>query len=319
MKKGTAPSDGHEFQTLEGLIKDLLKRNGMTEDDLIHVLNKMNSLEDGAMASRASYSYVKPDYAKRVLPLHPALESVMALREPIGLLEICSEAHQRLLIEEADYDSALKNAIYWILANQSSFYGQNKSSLPLYATLAVMTMTEVEDATDEMLELLRQDPRFFNFFFSAFEHDMSLAMSMLCVNGLDKLEQFMYETGLIPTTKCITADAVIHMALVKPTLRDAVISWFSKVLNHYCELQVIETNIDHIVHSLGQLRPKELEAVILQLYEEKNIPFIEMKDLSHVRQLINKGSDRRLIEYDRLIDVLIEIQKSYDRIVHAQR
>ena len=145
------------------------------------------------------YAYTKPDYAAMVKPLHPSLEKIMKIDSAIGLNALCDEAAEELRKESPERQrEELVNALLWILANQERFIGEMDKellcNLPLLSILQIMIALNVKNVTETIIELLRQDAYFFEYFFGAFESDMSLAICKLCADDTDSREKYMYET-----------------------------------------------------------------------------------------------------------------------------
>lgn len=302
-------SNGIDYNELLETVTNTLTKNGMSYEDIIDALQDFKENSPQEILNR-NYDYKAPDYAKMVEPLHPALNKLIHHPEIKGITASANDTLEQLKSESHDTASkALINALYYILAHQKELQQEPYTSLPLFAIFHIMIELKVEGATPAIIEMLSQDAYFTEFFFAAFEEDMVYAISKLCKKDLKLLEDYMYATGRIFSTKCIVADAVIQMALTDPMLRISVIAWFARVLKKYSEIIVFEPNIDHITHSLARLHADELRPLIERLYTIKDVPFIEIVDKKMWKQLLNKGCDEPLIQIDSLLDTIKMIEE----------
>lgn len=313
-KKGNSLQDNSLFSALESQINTFLDNNDISSEMLLEALQQISGSDFSKMLNDSCYLYNKPDYSAMVKPLHPALEKIMKIDSNTGLNQLCDEAIEQLKKESNERKrEELVNALFWILANQERFIGEKdkelKCNLSLFCILQIMIALEVKDVTETIIELLRQDAYFFEYFFGAFESDMSLAICKLCADDTDRLEEYMYESGRIPMTKCVVADAVVQMALDNPMIRLKVIAWFARVFARYCDITVYPTNIDHIVWSVTQLNAAELNPVIERLYTLKEVPFIKITSKKELRELLDKGNPERAIEFNSLPELFDELAK----------
>lgn len=313
-KKSNSREDNSLFAAVDSQISTFLDNNDISPEMFLEAMQRLNESDFSKELNDRCYLYNKPDYSARVKPLHPALERIMKIDSNTGLNQLCDEATEQLKKESNERQrEELVNALYWILANQEKFIGgeykELKGYLSLLCILQIMIALEVKDVAKTIIELLRQDAYFFEYFFEAFESDMSLAICKLCADDTDKLEEYMYESGRIPMTKCVVADAVVQMALDNPMIRLKVVAWFARVFTRYCEIAVYPTNIDHIVWSVTQLNAPELNPVIELLYKLKDVPFIKITSKKELRKLLDKGNPERAIEFNSLPELFDELSK----------
>lgn len=319
-KKSNSRQDLNLFSALENKISTFLENNDISPDTLLEAIEKTSGTDFLTMLNESCYEYYKPDYQAMVKPLHPAIEKIMKIDSAMGLNKLCDEAAEELRKESPEQQrEILINALMWIIANQERFIGgkdkELKCNLTLFCILQIMIALNVKDVAEVIIELLRQDSYFFEYFFGAFESDLSLAICQLCADDTDRLEEYMYETGRIPMTKCVVADAVVQMALNNPMIRLKVISWFARVFTRYCNILIYPTNIDHIVWSVTQLNAKELNPLIERLYAEKDVPFIMITSKKELKNLLDKGNPNHAIEFKsltELFDLLAKNQETDD-------
>lgn len=315
-KKKKKESDEKKFDGLDFFSEKLtnfMANNNLSPLDLLDAMKKM---QNGGLAEMMNkvYQYSKPDYNAKTHPLHPALQPLMEHADLTNINSCWKTAAEELKKETPEtVREELLNAVYWILAHQDEFINdpeKKRNLMALFLVLQLMIELDVKDVTDALIELLRQDAYFFEFFFSGCEEDMSLAMSKLSTDSLDKLEKYMYETGRIAPTKCIVVDAVVQMALDNPMVKLGVVAWCARVLKRYSEIVVYLDNIDRITWSITQLNAKELAPYIQKLYEINDVPYIYIDGEKGLKKLLENGNDERVIQYASLPEMFSIIEEN---------
>lgn len=298
-----------EEQQLHDMVASLLERN-FTEDELAGVLNQMKNLDERGFApilDETYYTYHRPDYSKMCksveLFLH-ALYHAKTTQELVALLPSVMTVMERQTQDERE--QAVRNLLLNILAD---FYREDGHvrELTMLGAFYFMEYYDMTALSDMLLELLRQNAEFTEFFVEVNDSLFSLLISKLCREQLPLLKDFAREKGLLPNGQAIVADAVIQMAIDHPERRSEAIGWINSLLEYLSmpDNDPVEPNIDHIAASLLQLKAVETLPLLQKCYQTLRIPEIEVEGgYKMLKKTMAKGSKEKRVECSTVLEFL---------------
>jgi hypothetical protein len=194
-------------------------------------------------------------------------------------------------------------------------------SFPLHAML-LLTELKAEEALDEVLEILRQDNKFLEFWFAGLITELpSYAIELLGSKELDKLKSYMFEEGNDTFARSEVSKGVANIAWNSPERMDEVVDWFEDVLNYFYENRendklIDSTLIGFFVWEVMELRAAGLEPIVKKLYESQFVDLGIVGDFNQFRKNLGKRIKRdTLVQFnlDKIYDDLAYDEKEYEK------
>ncbi len=143
-----------------------------------------------------------------------------------------------------------------------------------YLTHAVSLLTELtsEESLEPLLDLLRQDDDFIEFWFSDSLFD--ILWELLFISGKNKLielRKFLFEPNHSSYNRAIISETVVQMVLHEPERRVEIIQWYKEILDEILRRKKDETIIDtewiaFLVSDLIEIKAKELSEAVKDLF-----------------------------------------------------
>lgn len=310
-KKGTGMRGGNPL--LDALSEML---SGLSPEQQMQFMDNLDTYaQSGSMKEMQEemYTYQCPDYAKKVKPLAKYLCSLINAAKPSDVVASYEQAHEAMAsLSQEEREDALRNFLMNILADaQMGKYGRvnDGSSLPLYAAFRLVDDFHLTGLFDVALETLKQNPDFFEFYYSRFEDVATLMLAHVGVGHLEEMKEMMKTDGFVSEVYPIIFNAAIQMAVENPACRLQVLAWVSDVLKACLEVTIPAMAMDWCVKSLSQIKAVELLPLIKTIYKEYHVPPVEINSgIKGVTKLLTKGTDERIVEivnFKELFDELV--------------
>ena len=307
-KKGNQePPFGHLFGELEKMLGQ------MDEDQL----SQMSSLFSGDQSmddilNERYYFYDRPNYASLGADVSRWLMPLWNAQNDDNKVSLCGfvdDDGRELSLEQKRLD--LRHYLYMLFdCFDPKIDGQN-SCWKLYGALWLLEKYKMTDCLDNVLEVLRQDARFFTFYIHGCEDYLSAVLYQLGRDQLEVLENFMYESGLIPDGKPIVFDALILTALRQPEKRLRIVSMASKYLRYcldICRKGANPSNLELYAGALATGHIHELRLQLRELYNELDFPHFMYDGIEEVEAMMDNEEADFLIECDNLNDFLLQLK-----------
>lgn len=304
-KKKNSPSLNNIFEDLMSLL---------TPEEQQMAIELLNNGPNGINEelSHIYYHHQCPDYSLIAQPIAPYLMCLWTMEDvsdlsPVELYVSCSEIPQETL--ERD----LRNFIFNILVAYRKMPEKCYSYRMWYA-LGMMEHFHMERCLDIVLEVLRQDLDFYDFYFGyLYENMLSAIIYQLGRNHLDVLMDFMKEPGLLPMAKYRVVEAVAHIVIAHPAQRIEVMGWFCKLLNDYFDLLKDQENdicstllLDHITACMMDIRGVETLPILEKIYRTYHIEPYGIPNVSVLKKKM-PYTEMHGLEMERVEDYLDEV------------
>ncbi len=204
-------------QSLPGLLEEIMSLLTLEEQEIALELfdDGVNQVDE---QSHIYYHYQCPDYRLIAQPVAPYLMPLWKMNDvnalsPAEIYSSCAVVPQEIL--ERD----LRNFIFNIFVQYRKMSSECHSYRLWYA-LGIMEHFHMERCLDIVLEVLRQDLDFYDFYFGyLYETMLSAITYQLGQNQLDVLMDFMREPGLLLMSKYRVVEAVAHIVIAHPDRR----------------------------------------------------------------------------------------------------
>ena len=181
--------------------------------------------------------------------------------------------------------------------------------------LFLLKELEAREAIENVLNLLRQKPKFLEFWFNDLLNEKIWeVIFVLGKNQLETLKNYILEPGNFTYARTEIPVAVSQIAVHFPERKFEVIDWFSEVFKFFVEdknnNEIIDTDlIGLMVGNVVDMKAVELEPVIKILYEDNLVTLDVPGDLEYVLEDMHDPKyeiDKRKIKnifstYDELI------------------
>lgn len=303
------------------------KKNSQSMPDLLEDIMSILTPEEQQMAldllkdgpdrinkelSEIYYHHQCPDYRLIAQPVAPYLMCLWTMEDvsdlsPAEFYASCSTIPQETL--ERD----LRNFIFNIFVEYRKM-PEKCYSYRLWYALGMMEHFHMERCLDIVLEVLRQDLDFYDFYFGyLYETMLSAITYQLGQNQLDVLMDFMKEAGLLPMAKYRVIEAVAHIVIAHPERREEVMKWFCRLLNDYFEVLEDQKNdicppllLDHVAACMMDIRGVETLPILQKIYQTYHIvPY----GIPNVEELKKKMpyTEMHGLEMERVEDYLAEV------------
>lgn len=297
-------------------------------DALTEMLNQMSpeekmmlmaDLENFASSGRSLgemqksvYTYQRPDYTQQVKPLAEYLQHLLKAIMPSEILEAYEVAHKAMAsLSQQEQENAMRNFFMFILTDgltRDFDEDVEISGLPIFAGFQLVDDFKLTGLFDVILETLRQNQSFYEFYYSGYEDVATLMLAHVGVGHLEELKEMVNTDGFIPEVYPTVFNAVVQMAVENPSCRLQVLAWVTDVLKSCVDVTIPAMAMDWIVKSLAQIKAVELLPMIKNIYKEYRVPPVEIENgIKGVTKLLTKGTDERVIMFADFKEVLNDL------------
>ena len=261
-----------------------------------------------------TYTYQRPDYTKEVKPLAGYLQTLLCAALPSDVLHAYEVAHNEMVsLSHQEQEDAMFNFFMRILADgltRSFTQEENATSLPMVAGFQLVDDFKLTGLFDIILELLKQNMDFYEFYFGTFEDTITLILAHVGVGHLDELKETIKTEGFLPEAYPIIFKAVVQMAVENPFCRLQVLVWAADVLKSCVEVTIPAMTMDRLVEALAEIKAVDLLPLVKDIYKQFNIqPVIIKGGFKEITKLLSKGTDERIVgfaDFKELLNLLLE-------------
>lgn len=250
-------------QFLPGLLEDIMSLLTPEEQEIAFELFNDGANQVDEELSHIYYHHQCPDYRLIAQPIASYLMPLWTMDDMSSLspAEIYSSC---AVIPQETLERDLRNFIFNIFVVYRKMPEKCYSYRMWYA-LGIMEHFRMEHCLDIVLEVLRQDLDFYDFYFGyLYETMLSAITYQLGQNQLDVLMDFMKEPGLLPMSKYRVIEAVAHIVITHPDRREEVMDWFGYLLSYYFDVLKEQKNdicstllLDHVTACMMDIRGVE--------------------------------------------------------------
>ena len=270
------------------------------------------SLQDDVLED--TYTYQRPDYTKEVKPLAGYLQTLLCAALPSDVLHAYEVAHNEMVsLSHQEQEDAMLNFFMRILADgltRSFAQEENATSLPMVAGFQLVDDFKLTGLFDIILELLKQNMDFYEFYFGTFEDTITLILAHVGVGHLDELKETIKTEGFLPEAYPIIFKAVVQMAVENPFCRLQVLVWAADVLKSCVEETIPAMTMDWLVEALAEIKAVDLLPLVKDIYKKFDIqPMLFKGGFKEITKLLSKGTDERIVgfaDFKELLNLLLE-------------
>ena len=292
--------------------------NGMSpEEKMMLMANLENIAQSGSLQDvmlEDTYTYQRPDYTKEVKPLAGYLQSLLGAALPSDVLHAYEVAHKELEpLSHQEQEDVMRNFFMCILADgltRGFAQEANATALPMIAGFQLVDDFKLTGLFDIILELLKQDMDFYEFYFDSFDDAVTLMVAHAGVGHLEELKEMMKTEGFLPEVYPIIFKAVVQMAVENPFCRLQVLAWASDVLKSCVEVTMPAMVMDWLVVALAEIKAVDLLPLVKDIYKKFDIqPMIIKGGIKEITRLLSKGTDERIVgfaDFKELLNSLLE-------------
>lgn len=289
--------------------------NGMSPEEKMML---MADLENFASSGRSLgemqesvYTYQSPDYTQQVKLLAEYLQHLLKAFMPSEILAAYEVAHQAMAsLSQQEQEDAMRNFFMFILADGLTHdfdEDVETSGLPIIAGFQLVDDFKLTGLFDVILETLKQNQNFYEFYYSGYEEVTTLILAHVGVGHLEELKEMMNTDGFMPEVYPTVFNAVVQMAVENPSCRLQVLTWVADVLKSCIDFTMPAMAMDWIVKSLAQIKAVELLPMIKNIYKNYRVPPVEIEDgIKGVTKLLTKGTTDRIIMFADFKELLNE-------------
>lgn len=250
----------------------------------------------------ASYTYLCPDYTREVKPLAGYLQPLLCSALPSDVLLAYEEAYGKMVsLSYQEQEDVMRNFFMCILADgltHSFAQEANATALPMIAGFQLVDDFKLTGLLDVILELLKQNMDFYEFYFGAFEEALTLILAHVGVGHLEELKEMMKTEGFLPEAYPIIFKAVVQMAVEDPFCRLQVLAWAADVLKSCVEVTFPAMAMDWLVEALAEIKAVDLLPLVKDIYKKFDIqPMIIKGGIKEITKLLSKGTDQRIVGF----------------------
>ena len=298
-------------QFLPGLLEEIMSLLTLEEQEIALELfdDGVNQVDE---QSHIYYHYQCPDYRLIAQPVAPYLMPLWKMNDvnalsPAEIYSSCAVVPQEIL--ERD----LRNFIFNIFVQYRKMSSECHSYRLWYA-LGIMEHFRMERCLDIVLEVLRQDLDFYDFYFGyLYETMLSAITYQLGQNQLDVLMDFMKEPGLLLMSKYRVVEAVAHIVIAHPDRRGEVMGWFGSLLDYYFDILKDQKNdicptllLDHVTACMMDIRGVETLPVLQKIYRTYHIKPYGIPSINELKKKM-PYAEMHGLEMERVEDYLVEM------------
>lgn len=289
--------------------------NGMSSEEKMIL---MADLENFASSGRSLgnmqesvYTYQPPDYTQQVKPLAEYLQHLLKAFMPSEILAAYEVAHKAMTsLSQQEQEDAMRNFFMFILADGLTHdfdEDVETSGLPIIAGFQLVDDFKLTGLFDVILETLKQNKSFYEFYYSGYEEVSTLILAHVGVEHLEELKELMKTDGFMPEVYPTVFNAVVQMAVENPSCRLQVLTWVTDVLKSCIDFTMPAMAMDWIVKSLAQIKAVELLPMIKNIYKDYRVPPVEIENgIKGVTKLLTEGTFERIIMFADFKEVLNE-------------
>lgn len=289
--------------------------NGMSPEEKMML---MADLENFASSGRSLgnmqesvYTYQRPDYTQQVKPLAEYLQHLLKAFMPSEILAAYEVAHKAMAsLSQQEQEDAMRNFFMFILADGLTHdfdEDVETSGLPIIAGFQLVDDFKLTGLFDVILETLKQNKSFYEFYYSGYEEVSTLILAHVGVGHLEELKEMMKTDGFMPEVYPTVFNAVVQMAVENPSCRLQVLTWVTDVLKSCLDFTMPAMAMDWIVKSLAQIKAVELLPIIKNIYKDYRVPPVEIENgIKGVTKLLTEGTFERIIMFADFKEVLNE-------------
>lgn len=261
-----------------------------------------------------TYTYQCPDYTREVKPLAGYLQPLLRSALPSDVLLAYEEAYGEMVsLSHQEQEDVMRNFFMHILADGlTRCFAQeaNATALPMIAGFQLVDDFKLTGLLDTILELLKQNMDFYEFYFGAFEEAITLILAHVGVGHLEELKEMMKTEGFLPEAYPIIFKAVVQMAVEDPFCRLQVLGWAADVLKSCVEVTFPAMAMDWLVEALAVIKAVDLLPLVKDIYKKFDIqPMIIKGGIKEITKLLSKGTDVRIVgfaDFKQLLNLLLE-------------
>ena len=261
-----------------------------------------------------TYTYQCPDYTREVKPLAGYLQPLLRSALPSDVLLAYEEAYGEMVsLSHQEQEDVMRNFFMHILADGlTRCFAQeaNATALPMIAGFQLVDDFKLTGLLDIILELLKQNMDFYEFYFGAFEEAITLILAHVGVGHLEELKEMMKTEGFLPEAYPIIFKAVVQMAVEDPFCRLQVLGWAADVLKSCVEVTFPAMAMDWLVEALAVIKAVDLLPLVKDIYKKFDIqPMIVKGGIKEITKLLSKGTDVRIVgfaDFKQLLNLLLE-------------
>lgn len=312
-KKKNGNSDGNPaMDALNEMLSQMSPEEKMMLMANLENIAQSGSLQDVMLED--TYTYQRPDYTKEVKPLAGYLQSLLGAALPSDVLHAYEVAHKELEpLSHQEQEDVMRNFFMCILADgltRGFAQEANATALPMIAGFQLVDDFKLTGLFDIILELLKQDMDFYEFYFDSFDDAVTLMVAHAGVGHLEELKEMMKTEGFLPEVYPIIFKAVVQMAVENPFCRLQVLAWASNVLKSCVEVTMPAMVMDWLVVALAEIKAVDLLPLVKDIYKKFDIqPMIIKGGIKEITRLLSKGTDERIVgfaDFKELLNSLLE-------------
>ena len=257
------------------------------------------------------YTYQRPDYTQQVKPLAEYLQHIFSAYMPSEILAAYDVAHREMAsLSQQEQEEAMRNFFMFILADgltRDFEEDMEISGLPIIAVFQLVDDFKLTGLFDVILETLKQNQSFYEFYYSGYEEATTLILAHVGVGHLEELKEMMKTDGFMPEVYPTVFNAVVQMAVENPSCRLQVLTWVTDVLKSCLDFTMPAMAMDWIVKSLAQIEAAELLPMIKNIYKKYSVPPVEIENgFKGITKLLTEGTDERVIMFTDFTEILNE-------------
>lgn len=261
-----------------------------------------------------TYTYQCPDYTREVKPLAGYLQPLLRSALPSDVLLAYEEAYGEMVsLSHQEQEDVMRNFFMHILADGlTRCFAQeaNATALPMIAGFQLVDDFKLTGLLDIILELLKQNMDFYEFYFGAFEEAITLILAHVGVGHLEELKEMMKTEGFLPEAYPIIFKAVVQIAVEDPFCRLQVLGWAADVLKSCVEVTFPAMAMDWLVEALAVIKAVDLLPLVKDIYKKFDIqPMIIKGGIKEITKLLSKGTDVQIVgfaDFKQLLNLLLE-------------
>lgn len=261
-----------------------------------------------------TYTYQCPDYTREVKPLAGYLQPLLRSALPSDVLLAYEEAYGEMVsLSHQEQEDVMRNFFMHILADGlTRCFAQeaNATALPMIAGFQLVDDFKLTGLLDIILELLKQNMDFYEFYFGAFEEAITLILAHVGVGHLEELKEMMKTEGFLPEAYPIIFKAVVQMAVEDPFCRLQVLGCAADVLKSCVEVTFPAMAMDWLVEALAVIKAVDLLPLVKDIYKKFDIqPMIIKGGIKEITKLLSKGTDVQIVgfaDFKQLLNLLLE-------------
>ncbi len=212
------------------------------------------------------------------------------------------ELPRHSLIE--DLNKVLNDSIVrfnYFKKNADNGWGDEKYNTFVIHTLIILAEIEATESLENVLEVLRQDIDYLDFYIGVFINEfMWLIIYKIAASNLDTCKQFMFEPGIYTYSKCAVSEMASQIAQHHEERKEEIVEWFRDVVRFFAKSNLNENVIDSnllglLVADVLDMKDTELMPEIEELYEKEFVSLDVCGDIDEVKKIFSDNNDEAII------------------------